>query len=488
MPPGNTPPGIPGTHQPNQVNQPNQINQPNQMNQANLLSQPNQIIQPNQTNQPNQITQPNQINQQNRKLPPQNLSQLNISQQSSLLQSQTLHLQQKQQGRNIPTNPVSQSINPAVIAAVLNLNPSNQQNADINKFFQQLKKMNFLPSMLQIQQNQNQNFQQQRPKQPLQHINLSQIHGTAATLSSSASTPTLSSLPFGSVQTGGLNPPQQNQTILTPRQPPSTSKKQKESPKVEVNVTTQSLAHCIESCGLSNSFLQEIDRFEITNNVKISPKSITSIAIALYTRMNQIVEQSVKNCHIRLSSNLYINEHQNFMEEKKKIEAEANLAPQQKQAQLNLQQEFQKRALSLLPGEPVFTDVPMANIAQIEVERRIAESGILNYPEPPKGIDNTFDVFRNHTLCGIAARVPENMREKITSCTKEMPDNAQPDYSSIARLGFVQTDKKLEVTFEDVYQVIENDVMFTPQKLQSSEFSLQIRKIKNMQLRKENGF
>ena len=498
MPPGNTPPGIPGTHQPNQVNQPNQINQSNQIN------QPNQMNQPNPQNEAFMQTARSLASSPN-------LVQLNHPQQP---QPQPTHPPQKQPDRNLATNSVPQAqtnINAATLAAILNLNinPGALQNPGLSKLFQQLKKMNFpnqlqnpgqfnsnqlLPSLLRYQQQnqaQNVNFQQQRPKQPMQHMNMQQIQANGGTISSSASSPSLSALSFGSVQSGGLIQPSQNQAILTPRQL-NASKKQKESPKVEVNITTQSLANCLDSCGLSNSYLQKIDRFEVANNVKITPKSITTIAIALYTRMNQVVEQSVKNCHIRLSSNLYLNEHQNFIEKQKSLDPNENLSGQQKLAQTQLQQkmnqEFQKRALSLLPGEPIFTDVPLANIAQIEAERRIIRSGIFNYPEPPKGTDNTFDVYRNHTLCGIAARVPERIREKVTKQTKEIPDNAQPDYSSIARLGFIQTDKKLEVTFEDVYQVIENDVMFTPQKLQSLEFSLQSRKIsilQNQQLNEE---
>ena len=558
MPPGNTPPGFPGTHQPNQLNQVNQLNQaaqlnqpaqlnqtaqlnpqkplsqqtqlsqPNQLGQPTQLSQPNQLGQPTQLgppiqmspqvqlnqqgqltqqkqvniiNQPNQLNHPNQSNQQfdivyqmarNTASSP-NLAQLNHGQPPNVQpQPPNAQLQQhnphaKQQDRNmfnsiLPPNGVGQA---AALAALLNATKMSPQISSL------LKKFAAGENLLRLQQLQSQaqqnNFQQ-RAKQNMPNMHLSQMQ-PGASLSTSVSTPTLSTLSSVSSAPGiGLNiqqPP--NQTILTPRQQMNASKKQKEFPKVDVNVSSQSLLNCIESCGLSNAFLERIDKFEVSNNAKLSPKSVSTIAMALYLRMHHIIEQSVKNCHIRLNSHLYMTERQNFLEKQRNSEARENEPNQnrlvQSQLQQKMNQEFQRRALSFLPGEPVFTDIPLANIALIEAERRIINSGLTISPEPPKGIDTTFDVYRNQILCGIAARSSEQMREKITSYTKEIPDNVQPDLTKITGLGLVQSNDSLQVSFDDVYQVIERDIMFTPEKLLSPKFYLQTRKIANLKLR-----
>lgn len=280
---------------------------------------------------------------------------------------------------------------------------------------------------------------------------------------------------------------------IHPSMAPPPPKKTKESvPKADVSISSLPLSAILKNCQVTPRFLPQVQEFQEKNNVQFSEKAISFIAYALKVRMRYVVQECARICHNRVAQSRIQDEHSDYVADQKKL-----LDRQQQKdggnenhfvfqtQQKNLLDKYQQKVLYYLPSEPYYTEIPIIKLAQLEAERQIIQSGATITPpkaaveQQPNSKDATNDALRNAVICGIASRTPRANRDKITECVQEGLENIQPDVNSLSHLGFIKK-QKAAISFSDVYQFVENDFFFTPKKLVTPEFSLQLRMIENL--------
>ncbi|OHS92934.1 hypothetical protein TRFO_40727 [Tritrichomonas foetus] len=475
--------------------------------------QPLQLPQQIQQQIPQQLSQ--QIPQQMQQLPQQPQQSPQIPPQPQQLSGKrppTFLVQQQQTPHsNMPQMPRSALSNPNIAQmAQMQQSQLQQISANLPSAAQQLQALGLTsnplsPAILMqyLMQHKNILNLRQNPnilQQPQQIQQMPQMPPNAAPPQQQQPHPNHASSPFASMDS---QPPQ--------RSPPPPPKKQKDVlPKADVNVKSFPLSLLINSCNLTNSFVEKIENFKKENSINISDKAIAVLANAMNIRMRYIVSQSVINC--------------------------------------------QARTNSILPTDPIIVDVPRANFALLEAEKRIIDQFYMNSSSPssnsslnlekdtnsnhvsksnsetntnenkrgsnrnkdnvgenergfgfsatmfksnPKTADPFFEGFRNQVLFGIASRLPDQQRDDVTRHVKEMDQNVQTDMATVNKMIMlsdgeieqehenenqeetVNEEKKKVVTLEDVYAIMENDLIVTPEKLRSSMLSIQERKIRN---------
>ncbi|OHS99140.1 hypothetical protein TRFO_34496 [Tritrichomonas foetus] len=213
-------------------------------------------------------------------------------------------------------------------------------------------------------------------------------------------------------------------------------KRRNEPPKADVRIIHFTLSDFIQSCKLQASFAQRISNYTRKTQMKVSEQAIQTLALALKNRMTDVVKMSV-----------YYS---------------------------------QKRRNTLLPSDPIFSDFPLAQFALLESEKRIITDRLQLKPVPTDSIPPLLEHFKNQALFGLASRASGKRREEITSLVKDNEEKEQLDVNTIKDLIPMMV-KNPNVTIEDVFAFIENDIIITPSKLKyRTSFALQYRKVSTM--------